>query len=160
MFERPWSREYGCSVPVTSIGKRQGQSLIEATLLVPMVFFLFLGLTNFGFLVYAFITVGNAARVAAQYTANSAFRNNQPVACEVALREMKTLPNISSLSPAYNCTSVSPLLVTVDQNYVEPDTATPATRVTLTYETVKLFRLPFMDGQMTINRTAVMRVMD
>ncbi len=145
---------------------RTGQALIEASLLVPVVFFLFLGLTNFGFYVYAFITVGNAARTAAQRTANTAFRNNQGVACLAALEEMKTLPNVSTLPAGYNCNSVAPLRVTMgDPNnpggdYTEPFSGTAACRVNVAYETIKLFPLPFMDGQMTINRTAVMRLMD
>lgn len=145
---------------------RAGQALIEASLLVPLVFFLFLGLTNFGFYVYAFITVGNAARTAAQRTANSSFRNNQAVACEVVLREMRTLSNVSALDASYNCNAVAPVQVTMGspsspgKNYCEPTANTLASRVNVSYQTIQLFPLPFMDGRMTIHRTAVMRVMD
>ncbi len=144
---------------------RRGQALIEASLLVPLVFFLFLGLTNFGFYVYAFITVGNAARTAAQRTANAAFRNNQSVACEAAVREMRTLPNVSTLPGNYDCQSTAFQVTMGDPaspgtNYNERLSDTPAARVNISYETIQLFPLPFMDGKMTINRTAVMRLMD
>jgi Flp pilus assembly protein TadG len=134
-------------------GNRRGQALVEATLLVPMIFFLFLGMTNFGFFIHAFISVGNAARVAAQFTAQTGFEGNSIAACEVARRELRSMSNVASLT---SCTG--PLLVTAEA-YTEPTTSTPATRVTVTYETIQLFPLPFMSGKMTINRTAIMRVM-
>ena len=149
----------GMFSPTEAAGRRRGQALIEASLLVPMVFFLFLGLTNFGFFIYAFITVGNAARVATQYAAqfpdNSSSGGNQSVACQAALREMKTLPNVSALPSSYPCTA-APLKVT-EEDYTEPTTSTKASRVTVTYDTIQLFPLPFMDGKMQINRTAVIR---
>ena len=59
--------------------------MVEASLTVPLLLFLFLGATNFGFYIYAFISVSNAARVAAQYTANASFVGNQSVACQAVL---------------------------------------------------------------------------
>lgn len=135
---------------IVACGK--GQALIEASLLVPMIFFLFLGLTNFGFYIYAFITVSNAARAAAQYTANLSLVGDDTAACDVALREMQSLPNVA---PLIACTA--PLQVTAD-DYVEPTFGTQASRVTITYETIQLFPLPFMAGKMTIHRTAVIGV--
>ncbi|HZS52311.1 MAG TPA: TadE family protein [Bryobacterales bacterium] len=147
----------------------RGQALIEASLLVPMIFFLFLAMTNFGFFIYAFITTGNAARAAAQYTANPSFVGQQPIACRVVLREMATLENVFSLGSGQvstglwtssNTCSAAPLTVTVaPPTYTEPTSGTPASRVTVTYNTIRLFLLPFMSGQMTISRTATMRLM-
>jgi hypothetical protein len=119
-----------------------------------MIFFLFLGMTNFGFFIYAFISVGNAARVAAQFTAmgGTGNVNNSAMACDAALRELRAMSNVAGLT---NCTG--PLLVTA-QAYNEPTTNTLATRVTITYQTIQLFPLPFMSGQMTINRVGTMRV--
>jgi Flp pilus assembly protein TadG len=137
------------------IRKRRGQALIEASLMMPMLFFMFLGMTNFGFYIYAFIEVSNAARVAAQTTANG-LAGVQSAACQAALRELKTMPNV----PAVTTCTTAPLQVTVKPaTYVDPDTGTRSTWVQVTYETIKLFPLPFMSGQMTINRHAVMAVM-
>lgn len=156
----------GVAVPKFKTKRHRGQALVEASLLVPMVFFLFLGMTNFGFFVYAFITAGNAARAAAQYTANFSFVGNQGVACQVALREMAMLSNITALgtgspssgtwSSPYTC-GASPLQVTAT-NYTEPTFNTLASRVTVTYTTIQLFPLPFMSGKLVINRTATMRL--
>lgn len=130
----------------------RGQAMVEATLTIPLLLFLFLGATNFGFYVYAFISVTNAARVAAHYTANPSFVGNQGVACQAALRELRSMSNVASL----NSCAAAPLVVTA-VSYPDPD-GTTASRVDVSYTTIQLFPLPFMSGQMTINRTAFMRV--
>jgi len=141
---------------------RRGSALVEASLLAPLLFFLFLGLTNFGFFVYAFITVGNAARAAAQATARTMLVTNTARACGVALREMRSLPNVAPLAATWPC-SGPPLFVPPLTGVVVMLTTdnTPAltTRVTVSYDTIQLFPLPFLSGKMTINRTAQMRVM-
>jgi Flp pilus assembly protein TadG len=137
--------------------KRRGQALIEASLMMPMLFFLFLGMTNFGFYIYAFIEVGNAARVAAQFTANG-LGGNQAAACQAALRELKSMPNVYTLADNYAC-GANPLTVTVVPP-TDPDPGVSKTWVQVSYQTIKLFPLPFMSGQMIINRHAVMRTMN
>lgn len=126
--------------------------MVEASLTVPLLLFVFLGVTNVGFYVYAFISVTNAARVAAQYTANPSSVGNQGVACEAVLRELRSMSNVASL----NSCGAAPLKVTA-VSYTDPDGA-QASRVDVSYTTIQLFPLPFMSGQMIINRTAFMRV--
>jgi Flp pilus assembly protein TadG len=46
---------------------RSGQSLIELALVIPMAFLLIVNVVNFGALIYALITVSNAARTGAAY---------------------------------------------------------------------------------------------
>jgi len=145
------------SFPKTD-GSRRGQALVEATFLAPMMFMLFLGMVNFGFFVYAFITTGNAARVAAQATASSAGAGNAAIACESAMREMRSLPNVAPLALG-NC--VAPLVVTATlatENFGD-GTSAPYSRVTVSYDTIQLFPLPFLSGKMKINRTAKLRIM-
>lgn len=126
--------------------------MVEATLTIPLLLFLFLGATNFGFYIYAFISVTNAARVAARYTANPSFVGNQGVACDAVLRELRSMSNVASLG---SC-GAAPLQVTAVP-YTDPD-GTQASRVDVSYTTIQLFPLPFMSGKMTIDRTAFMRV--
>lgn len=125
-----------------------------------MLLFLFLGMVDFGWYVYSFIQVGNAARAAAQFTATGG-GVNQDRACKVALQEMKTMANVAVLDPIkYKCTAVAPLQVGVvayKEKIAGVDTS--ASQVTITYQTMLLFQLPFMDKQMTINRVATMRTM-
>lgn len=132
---------------------RRGQALIEASLMVPTLLLLFLGMTNLGFFIYAFISVGNAARVAAQYTANPSFVGNGWVACQAALRELRSIPNVNPLT---TCTGD---LTVNAESYTEPTFSTLASRVTVTYQTIQLFPLPFLTGKMAINRTAVIPVL-
>jgi hypothetical protein len=127
--------------------------LLETSLMVPLAFFLFLGMTDFGFYVYAFITTGNAARVAAQYTNNTGGVGQSTVACGVVLREMQSLPNVSPLSACND-----PLTVVATQ-YTDSN-GELASQVAVTYTTIQLFPLPFMAGKMTLTRTARMRLMD
>ena len=133
---------------------RQGQALVEASLLAPILFMLFLGMVNFGFFVFAFITVANAARVGAQATANASFAGNQSVACEVVMREMRSLPNVAPLALG-NC--VAPLQVDAKSD-IDKETGAEFTQVTVSYDTIQLFPLPFLSGKMRINRTAKLRV--
>jgi hypothetical protein len=48
-------------------GGRQGQSLVEFALIIPLLFLLFVNVVNFGAFFFAWITVANAARAGAQY---------------------------------------------------------------------------------------------
>ena len=139
-----------------SLRKRRGQALIEASLMMPLLFFMFLGMTNFGFYIYAFIEVGNAARVAAQATTDFV-GGNQAIACQAAVRELKSMPNVYPLADNYPCGD-NPLIVTIAPP-TDPDPGVSKTWVQVSYQTIKLFPLPFMSGQMTINRHAVMRTM-
>ncbi len=136
--------------------------LIEISLLVPMLFFLFLGMVNVGFYIYAFISVGNAARVAAQYTGtNFGYAGDSNLACEAAWREMWSLPNVdrpASCTGSGCCTG--DLQVTATYIPAESMFSTPASRVTVTYTTIQLFPLPFMSGRMVINRIATMPVIN
>lgn len=147
----------GRSVSQRRADRRCGQSLLETSILAPMMLFLFLGMVDSWFYVYSFIMVSNAARAAAQFTATGGGLS-QRLACQVALREMKTMANIAALNPAtYDCTTIAPLQVNVAE-YTDTF-GTKASRVTLKYKTMLLFQLPFMPGQMEIDRVAIMRKM-
>ncbi len=133
-----------------------GQAVIEVALMSPWIFLLFIAIFDFGFYTYAAITTQNAARVAALATTDRAGNAGvQLLACQFALEEMRMLPNLASLPSSYGCAAL-PLTVTAT-----PFTDTegkPASRVSVTYQTVQLFPLPFMMGRFTLTRTVEMRV--
>jgi Flp pilus assembly protein TadG len=120
----------------------------------PWLLLLFIGIFDFGFYMYAAISVQNAARAAALATgANPASAGSQITACRYARDEMRFMTNFSSL-PA-DCSAL-PLTV---QAWSEADAqGATMSRVQVSYRTVQLFTLPFVPGQMTISRTARMRV--
>jgi hypothetical protein len=135
----------------------RGHAAVEVALLSPWILLLFLAIFNFGFFSYAAITTQNAARVAALATsAGSTSAGSQPIGCTHALQEMRMLPNIASLSAGYACGAL-PLVVTVTPTTVAGEAAS---RVSVTYQSVQLFPLPFLMGRMTLTRSVEMRVVE
>lgn len=122
--------------------------------MAPWIFLLFMGVLDFGFYVYAAISTEHAARVAALYTSSSSSNaNDNTTACYYALQALRDLPNVPSTLTT--CTSL-PVIVTAAP-VTGPDGAA-ASQVSVTYQTLPLFPIPGLMGQMTITRTAQMRV--
>lgn len=148
-----------CRVAVMAIGqavstRERGSAFIEFVLLFPILFFLFIGAFDAGFFCYTLISVESAARVAALYTSgSSATSANSSGACTYVLGELQTMPN-TSLLPS-GC-SASPLQVTA-QSLTGPD-GQPASKVTVTYQTMQLIPIPGLPGQLSVTRVAEMRV--
>lgn len=132
--------------------------MVEVALMSPWLFLLFIGVFDFGFYGYAAITTGNAARVAALYTSSDPGRaqvnaTNLQYVSELVALEMDSLPNTRSLSPPL---SYPPLGV---QMAIETETAgEQVSVVTIQYQTVPMFPLPWLTGQFEITRVARMRV--
>jgi len=141
-----------------------GNAVIEVSLLMPWIVFLFIGVFDFGFYTYAFTCTQNAARAATLYLSTgfglarsewaSPAPATSPGACQVVLGEMRRLPNVGA---AVTGCSALPVQVTVHAPVLELD-GSYFTRVTVTYQTVPLFPLPFMAGRMTISRDVRMRI--
>src|ERR1700731_2757751 len=86
----------------TSIKREGGSSIVEVALLAPWIFFLFVGIFDFGFYSYAAICTQSAARAVALSQAQSATAAVTP--CNAALGEMKMLPNVG-YNPGFTCGS-------------------------------------------------------
>ncbi|HTS49205.1 MAG TPA: TadE/TadG family type IV pilus assembly protein [Bryobacteraceae bacterium] len=70
-------------------GNRAGNAVIEVALLAPWIFFLFVGVLDFGFYAYALISVENAARAATLLTSRSKVAATDQIdACAIVLSEM------------------------------------------------------------------------
>ncbi len=143
-----------------SAGRQRGHSVVEVGLMAPWIFFLFVAIFDFGFYVYALISVENAARVGALFTSSSPNTvSDSATACFYARRELADLANVRGLTA---CNAL-PLIVTAQYvNSVDsppaPAAPLPASRVTVQYQTVQLIPLPFVPDQFTITRSAEMRV--
>lgn len=133
--------------------RRRGNNLIEFTFLLPWYIFLFAGVFNFGFYVYALIAVQNAARIGALYcSANVSSSTDSSTACTYALDQVRYLPNVSS--SLTTCGS-SPLVVTA--SLVTGPDSNNATSVTVTYSSPQLIPIPgILPGSLTVRRTVVM----
>jgi Flp pilus assembly protein TadG len=135
--------------------RERGHAVVEVALMAPWIFFLFVGVLDFGFYSYAAICTQNAARVAALDVSGSEVPTDPALA--VAARadvcaEMGSLPNVGSACPS----SVVQVVVTPQPyNGVDGD---PAGQVSVTYTTIPLIPIPgVLTGQMTITRVVQMR---
>ena len=129
----------------------RGHAVVEVALLSPWIFFLFAGTLDMGFYTHAMISTQNAARAAAAYTSRAkANANDVTGACRYALAELKTMNNVRSLS---NCNS-KPLVVTASE--VSGADGSPASSVSVTYQTGMLIPIPGLAGQFNITRTVQM----
>jgi Flp pilus assembly protein TadG len=133
-----------------------GHAVVEVALLSPWILLLFLAIFNFGYFMYAGISVANAARAAAlELGRRSSNRLDQALACTIIRSELEYLPNASLFPPTCNA---APLNVTVTGVVALDDPAELGTRVRVTYSTIQLFPLPWMAGQVNISRQTEMRM--
>lgn len=138
---------------------------MEFALIAPLLFPLMLVVFDFGLYAYAFISVENAARVAALRNSGGIdSAADQAGACSMAIDEMRGMPNIGSsfssscggspltVTATYLCgtsTSCSGSSASVDNE--------PAAKVTVTYFVPDLFKFPIVAPQ-SITRSAQMRM--
>lgn len=152
-------------------GRRSGHAVIEVALLAPWIFFLFVGVLDFGFFAYAAIATQNAARAAALYTSSDKDTADkwQEVCRDVVLEELNALPNVRGLGAADCVNSPSaidtthPVAVTAQlvDNTSSPPSAdgAMATRVGVTYQSLPMIPIPgLMMHQYRLTRVVEMRV--
>jgi len=126
-----------------------GHAVLETALLAPWIFFLFVGVLDFGFYAYALIAVENATRAAA-LNAGIWGTNDQAAACRLVLDELSWMPNVKTLAPTHTC-GTAPVRVQT-ASYTDTD-GNLAARVTVTYETIPLIPIPgILMGKATISR--------
>ena len=140
--------------------RRKGSAIVEAALMMPWIFFLFFGITDFGFYAYAAICTENAARAAALSQATSS-----PVsACAAALGEMQGLLNVSGTT----CSAL-PVIVsttTLTNSTTAPacadcalDTSARSIQASVTYQSIPLIPIAgALTNRLTLTRTAEMKV--
>jgi Flp pilus assembly protein TadG len=133
--------------------RQRGHAVIEIAMLSPWIFFLFAGIVDMGFYAYALISTENAARVAVVYTSTSStVAADSTGACTYALAELNSMSNVRGVS---TCNSL-PVQVTASQ--VTGADGQPASSVSVTYQTITMIPIPGLTGQLTVTRTAQMRL--
>ena len=136
-----------------------GHAAVEIALMAPWIFFLFVGVLDFGFYAYSAISTQNAARAAALYTSSSDSVSTHigdvnSGACSYVLAELKRLPNVKNIT---TCASL-PVLVTAQKINPGVDGA-PASRVSVTYRTPSMIPIPgIMAMQFVLTRAVEMRI--
>jgi Flp pilus assembly protein TadG len=177
--------DVGDAMMTTSIKRKRregGSSIVEVALLAPWIFFLFVGIFDFGFYSYAAICTQSAARAVALTQAQTA--SSTVPKCDAALGEMRMLPNIGYNPASSKCTVVSgapsvnqttPVNVCVGtltktsgtvcgitavcaDCTLAADPAAASVFATVTYQTIPFVPIPGMlTGQLTISRGAEVR---
>lgn len=136
--------------------RERGNSIVEFSLLMPWLIFLFIGAMDWGFYANALIATEAAARVACSYTSSSSSTAGDSTgACTYALGQLQKMSNVGT--GVTTCSS-SPVVVSASSLSSGPD-GNAASSVTVTY-TTPIF-LPMMGElpkQVTITRTVKMRV--
>lgn len=151
---------------VTGRGKptESGQSLIELSLIVPLIFLLIINAVNFGAFIFAWITIADAARTGAQYGSTSGTTYSQITT--VIADTTASLKNRASVAVVYSlnangtvtcpgqgtCTATPP---------ADPEPATytlACVDVTYTYQPlIAAFSIPSLNISLTLPRTTVHR---
>ena len=135
----------------------RGGSIIEFSLLMPWLVFLFVGAYDWGFYAHALISTENAARVAALYAANLASGSPQTSkACTLVLNELSIAANVAGLN---TCTSgavstSAPVAVSLSCTTLD---SVNAVKVAVTYQTLQLIPIPgLLEGKATLYRVTEM----
>ena len=160
--------------------RNHGQALIEYILVLPMVFLLLVNVVNFGGFFYAFVTVSNAARAAADYAimagASVASSNIKTATASqintLITTDIASLPNNPSLSVNIcknNNGAITTLSGTCTSVASDPEPGSyvlTSIDVTYTYKPfIPLFSFPNLNiyatiPPTTIHRRAVMRMIN
>jgi Flp pilus assembly protein TadG len=119
---------------------RRGNAVIEVALMAPWIFFLFVGVLDFGFYAYAFISTENAARAAVLLTSKSRVAaTDQTDACAIVLSEMAWAAYGRNVSPT--C-SAAPLVVNATLLPNGGLDGTDAAQVEVQYTTIPMIPIP------------------
>lgn len=145
--------------------ERSGHAVVEMALMAPWIFLLFIMVFDLGFYNYAAIATANAARSGMVYTTrSSAYVLDTTMACQIALRELQGMPNVSSTTTCAASkgaiTDASPVAVELYASAGPDGTALGAGQVAVTYRSPQLFPIPGLMGRMTITRVAEGRIRD
>jgi Flp pilus assembly protein TadG len=157
------------------VRRRSGNSIIELTFMMPWLLFLFVGVFDTGFYCYALIATQNAARAAAVHNSISKTAATDPDSsgCQIVISELSTAAYGRTLTGCNTQTlqvesdycpgpqGSSPSSSSSTQKYPCPPSIgnTDAVQVVVTYQSALLIPIPgLLQGQLTINRTALMQV--
>jgi len=138
----------------TTSRKKRGAAMMELALLSPWIFFLFIGLFDWGFYAYSVITLETATRAAAGWNAGHNTPGDNVTACSIVTNEMQSLTNMNGISI---CGGTSPVSVSASQ-VAGPDGHDTA-QVAVTYTTPSLIPIPgLLAKKFTITRVVKMRL--
>jgi Flp pilus assembly protein TadG len=136
---------------------RRGNAVIEVALMAPWIFFLFVGVLDFGFYAYSFISVENAARAAVLLTSKSKIAaTDQTDACAIVLSEMTWAAYGRTIS---STCSAAPLVVTASLLNNGGLDGSDAAQVEVKYTTLSMVPIPgVLPGSFVVDRKWEMKI--
>ena len=156
-----------------------GAAVVETALLMPWLIFLFIGVFDLGFYMYAAICTQSAARAAAIATSQSQSTQTFAIECAAALGELNTLPNMGGVSTCATSsggiTNALPIAVLNPPTtlsctttpkcadctaYTCTDPVPPTSvQTAVTYQTLPMIPIPgVLTGRVQLTRVAEMRI--
>ena len=138
------------------IRNQRGQSLAEFALLLPILLILVLGAIDFGRLYFAYVSVTNASRNAAQYGSFNVVRaNDEDCSDGNCLR----LAAVSDTSDLLNSSDTNPTVSSEPcANGSLDSQGRQCVRITVTYTFEPIVPWPGLTGTIDMSRTVQMRV--
>lgn len=154
----------------------QGQALVEFALMIPLLFLLIVNVVNFGAFIYAWITIANAARAAADYATLASASVGSPASATTAqitsliTSDTSSLPATASVCVNQNATTSATTgtcsfsIASIPADPEAPTYVSLAVDVSYTFSPlIPLFQFPALDIYATLPPTgihsrAVMRV--
>jgi Flp pilus assembly protein TadG len=142
--------------PAARRSRQRGHAAIEVGLMLPWLVFCFVGAFDLGSASYALISVQSAARIAANYgaqsstVAQSSSFTDGTIACQYALDSLRYAPRVGTSTTT--CSGSS--LVRVAASYNSPGSyGLPSAKVTVTY-TLNMIPLPgLLPSSVSISRS-------
>jgi len=114
--------------------------MVELALMSPWIFFLFVGIFDFGYFTYASTCVESAARQAAVRTAQDTVSQTQAIACTAVLAELNQLPNVGSFSST--CAGSGSVSTCIGASSVSTASPLCVAQTTLCGASVNTFTIP------------------
>ncbi len=138
-----------------SRSRSRGVAMVEVSLILPVISFLFVGALDLGYFAFSLISLESATRVAALYTSTNASTSADSAgACRYVLSEMNTVPHNGNI--AGDCAS-GPL--TVSAVSVSGPGGIACSQVSVTYQSMALIPIPgVLANQFTWTRALTMAV--
>jgi Flp pilus assembly protein TadG len=135
--------------------RESGSSAVEFAFLVPWFVFLFVGILDTGYYMYALISAQSAARTAVLFTSSSTSASTQStVACSYVYDQLTSNINLTA---ATTCVSPSPITLTTTVG-TGPD-GNSASTVTVQFTSATLIPIPgVLPATIPVSRTAEMLI--
>jgi Flp pilus assembly protein TadG len=155
------------SLLASLLSREEGQSIVELSIMAPLLVVLMVGAVDVGSFIYGGIEVGNAAHAAVQYGAQSMSLVMDSAGIAAAgTADAKQLTAFRMSAPTTYCACDSNQSVTVSCSQTSPapcpspDRRDLFLKVTASSTFTPIFHYPGLPGSLVISRTSIQQIVD